>query len=460
MELLSQLKTELSKDLKVLVVDDEPQILSALRRELRGQDFEVLCIGDPFDALEAVHNQEFAVILSDNMMPGMTGLEFLAKAKTIAPATKRILLTGKTDQTAAIDAFNQGVIHRFLDKPWSKEHLLAILKEDLDNYLVGKMEKRLDQLKTQTIQRRTDELEAMRRELAEARTELGLEKDGQKTLVMPGPLAQLRYLIVDPHQGTAEGLQKILKASGVKQVDVATNGLEGLQKATAEDSAYDVVLSEWELGKISGLTLLKALRERTELPVQPFFIFITSLVNRASVEYAHVAHADGYLLKPFELERLIQQLSLLTAETGRPRRTVHSLKHLTVLVANKEAGKRLFIQKCLGDVEVKKYVLADSGNKALKLLIHEKIDVILYDATITDPSWEQLQGKLANIGADHGQPMVITGYDPPEPKLPVGSEKTLPPDAKPQLFLPPGFSQEDFNRALLAALEKLSGDKG
>ncbi|OGG99224.1 MAG: hypothetical protein A2600_06050 [Candidatus Lambdaproteobacteria bacterium RIFOXYD1_FULL_56_27] len=470
MELLQQIRQELAKNLKVMVVDDESQILSALRREFHSQPFELKTYSDPEEALVVLGKEEFAVIISDNLMPKMLGLEFLARAKAINGLARRILLTGKTEQQEAIKAFNQGVIHRFLDKPWNHEELLAILAEDLESFLLLKLEDRLDQIKNNTLKKRNEDLEKTRRDLADTQTELVLEKTqhAEKPLSLPANLQNFTYLIIDKNKTVAESLAATLKRAGASLVEVVDNGMAGLTKLTDGQQTFDVVLSEWDLEKISGLTLLRTIRERQDLVVQPYFLFVTSLINRESVEYAHNAKADGYLLKPFSLERLVQQLEELNRSGSRPARrySVNSLKKLTVLVVNKDATKRLFLQKCLGEVEVKKYLLADSGTKALKLLVRENVDVILYDSGLKDPEWANLTQKLQNIGCRSDQPIVVTAYSEPEaPVRPVnpaagavpgGPEEAPVGPPKPGFFLPPSFSQEDFNRVLLAALESMS----
>lgn len=113
----------------VLLVDDEPEALSALRRVLRGQ-----CIvhteTDPFAALELAGEIDgLAVIVSDMRMPGMDGATFLSKVRHIAPDAVRVLLTGQRDVNAAVSAINDGRIFRFLWKPVTREALHACLRD-------------------------------------------------------------------------------------------------------------------------------------------------------------------------------------------------------------------------------------------------------------------------------------------------------------------------------------------
>jgi response regulator RpfG family c-di-GMP phosphodiesterase len=113
---------------KVLFVDDEPNVLSAVQRTLRGQ-FDVETCADPQRAVGLLQSSQppFAVVVSDMRMPGMNGAEMLAAAKKIAPDTVRVMLTGNADQQTAIDAVNKGEIFRFLNKPTDPDVLRNVL---------------------------------------------------------------------------------------------------------------------------------------------------------------------------------------------------------------------------------------------------------------------------------------------------------------------------------------------
>jgi len=121
-------------DEKILCVDDELNILLALQRQLRKQ-FHIECALGADKALAAVERDgPFAAVVSDLQMPGMNGLEFLAKLKERSPETVRIMLTGHADLEAAIAAVNQGNIFRFLTKPCSTEDLARTLEAAIEQY--------------------------------------------------------------------------------------------------------------------------------------------------------------------------------------------------------------------------------------------------------------------------------------------------------------------------------------
>lgn len=119
---------------KILLVDDEPNILQGFKRSLRRAYDVELAVGGPA-ALEAIAKQgPFAVIVSDMQMPEMSGVELLRQVQSINSQTVRVMLTGNADQKTAVDAVNQGNIFRFLNKPCSTEQLAQALDAGLEQY--------------------------------------------------------------------------------------------------------------------------------------------------------------------------------------------------------------------------------------------------------------------------------------------------------------------------------------
>lgn len=112
----------------ILCVDDEPEVLSGLRLNLR-KDYQVLVAQSGQQGLELLRqNPDVAVVLSDMRMPQMDGAEFLAKARKQAPLAIRMLLTGFADTQAAVRAVNQGHLFRFLTKPCPPSELLTVMR--------------------------------------------------------------------------------------------------------------------------------------------------------------------------------------------------------------------------------------------------------------------------------------------------------------------------------------------
>jgi len=120
---------------KILAVDDEANILSSLRRLLRRENYELLTASSGEEGLKTLKEEgEIQLIISDQRMPGMQGVEFLKKAMGLYPDTIRIILSGYTDVTAITAAINEGHIYQFILKPWNDEELKSIIKRALEQW--------------------------------------------------------------------------------------------------------------------------------------------------------------------------------------------------------------------------------------------------------------------------------------------------------------------------------------
>jgi len=111
----------------LLIVDDEPMVLLTLKTVLSVEGFQVTTAEKPKEALGLVAAENFAVIISDHRMPGMTGLAFLAECRRLRPVTSRILLSAAFDLKEVMQAIEREDICRFLAKPWLREELLSAL---------------------------------------------------------------------------------------------------------------------------------------------------------------------------------------------------------------------------------------------------------------------------------------------------------------------------------------------
>jgi diguanylate cyclase (GGDEF)-like protein/PAS domain S-box-containing protein len=105
----------------LLLVDDEPNILSALRRLLRREGYRILCAESAAQGLEMLATHHVHVIISDQRMPVMTGTEFLSRVKDLYPDTVRLILSGYSELESLTDAINKGAIYRYISKPWDDE---------------------------------------------------------------------------------------------------------------------------------------------------------------------------------------------------------------------------------------------------------------------------------------------------------------------------------------------------
>ncbi|HZZ18425.1 MAG TPA: HD domain-containing phosphohydrolase [Opitutaceae bacterium] len=118
----------------ILVVDDEPVVLSALKQTLEREGFHVVACASPLKALAILHERDFSVIISDQKMPEMLGLDFLIESRTIRPQASRILVTAVLALPTIVDAINKGEIFRFVAKPWLREELIATVRNAVQRH--------------------------------------------------------------------------------------------------------------------------------------------------------------------------------------------------------------------------------------------------------------------------------------------------------------------------------------
>ena len=122
---------------RILCVDDEPDVLEAVRLHLLGnEDIELVTFEDPREALKSLEADqgEFALALVDIMMPGMTGIEFMAQFKTLSPRTVRVNMSSHADLDLVLNALSSNQIYDFIQKPLTREAFLSTINKALDHY--------------------------------------------------------------------------------------------------------------------------------------------------------------------------------------------------------------------------------------------------------------------------------------------------------------------------------------
>lgn len=146
----------------LLLVDDEPNVLAALRRVLRRDGYTLLTSDDPHAALGLLDQHPVDVILSDQRMPGMSGVEFLRRVRETHPDTIRIVLSGYSDLQFITDAINEGAIYKFLTKPWDDE----LLRQQIRTAFAAKEAADENRRLTRALQAANARLEAQAQEQA------------------------------------------------------------------------------------------------------------------------------------------------------------------------------------------------------------------------------------------------------------------------------------------------------
>jgi len=130
----------------VLFVDDEVNILRAVQRLLRNEPCRVLTASRGAEALDLLANDAAQVVVSDQRMPEMNGVELLSVIRERHPDTVRMMLTGYTEMNIAVEAINHGEIYRLITKPWNDEELKATLRQAFDHYDLKGEIRRLNQV--------------------------------------------------------------------------------------------------------------------------------------------------------------------------------------------------------------------------------------------------------------------------------------------------------------------------
>jgi response regulator RpfG family c-di-GMP phosphodiesterase len=151
----------LQRQRTLLLVDDEPNIVNALKRTLRRDGYRILTANCAEEGLGLLAEHEVGVILSDQRMPVKTGVEFLREVKQLYPKTMRIVLSGYTELESVTNAINEGAIYKFLTKPWDDDLLLKNIREAFEYHEMEQENQRL----TQELQFSNQELSRLNQNL-------------------------------------------------------------------------------------------------------------------------------------------------------------------------------------------------------------------------------------------------------------------------------------------------------
>jgi len=126
----------------LLVVDDEPDLVQSVKDLLRF-DYKVLIATRATEGLQIMQREKVHVVMSDQRMPEMTGVEFLKNLQDSHPETVRLLFTAYADLNAVTDAINQGNVYRYISKPWEPDELKTVLRQAVDYYDLQEERRRL-----------------------------------------------------------------------------------------------------------------------------------------------------------------------------------------------------------------------------------------------------------------------------------------------------------------------------
>ncbi|MCP4705203.1 MAG: response regulator [candidate division Zixibacteria bacterium] len=149
----------------IVIVDDEEMVLTSLVSFLKLEtDYEVETFLSAKKALDYISNESVGLVISDYLMPEMDGITFLAKVREISPEVPRIILTGYADKENAIKAINDVGLFQYIEKPWSNDDLLIILRNGLERKkLLSKLNEKIAE-----INNAYGELQGLQKEIVKA----------------------------------------------------------------------------------------------------------------------------------------------------------------------------------------------------------------------------------------------------------------------------------------------------
>ncbi len=174
-------------DHTVLCVDDEINILSAMKRLLRKEDFRLLTCSSGEEALTVMSENDIHVVISDQRMPKMNGTEFLKLVKEKYPDVIRIILTGYTDVDSITESINQGHVYKFFLKPWNDQNLKLEIRQALEQYDLVKSNEELHK----KILKQNEDLRTMNENLEE------LVKERTRSLEIQNQALQISHSILE-----------------------------------------------------------------------------------------------------------------------------------------------------------------------------------------------------------------------------------------------------------------------
>ena len=124
----------MEEEIKILCVDDEPNVLNALKRLFLDENYTILTAPSGQEGISILEQEHVQIVISDYRMPNMNGVEFLRKVYERWPDTVRIVLSGYADASAIVAAINEGRIYKFVPKPWNDDDLLVTIRNSVERH--------------------------------------------------------------------------------------------------------------------------------------------------------------------------------------------------------------------------------------------------------------------------------------------------------------------------------------
>ena len=227
---------------RILFVDDERNILSSLNRLFFDEDYEIFLASSGQQGLEILQAHQVEVIISDQRMPGMVGVDFLIRARELQPDAIRVILTGYTDIDSAMRAINEGSIYKFITKPWNDEELKLVVRRAVEFYKLQRANSELLEI-TQHQNTELAELNETLNQRVKERTKAVFQKNQE--------LKQL-------NEQLADSFAKVIRMM-VNFLEMKSRDLGNHCKRVAASSRYlasEMGLSEEEVSSVEIAALL------------------------------------------------------------------------------------------------------------------------------------------------------------------------------------------------------------
>ncbi len=334
---------------RLLMVDDEPNVVAALRRVFHREAYEVVTCTTPADALEALRKGSFELMITDYMMPGMNGGELLKQARALQPDMIRIMLTGHADVNAVVSAMKTGAVYKFILKPWNDEDLRVTVALALAQHEAARKHKSVERGNAE----QTREREQLARFSDGNRSQLALtlNKRGLLSVAQVQELVRLQQqaraepaivIIVNRGWATEQAIHKLLAEELMLQqvtldeieIDPAVAALvparlcqrhlilplrtEGRRLTLAMADPLDAILNK-ELRFVTGLEIVQVLAPIAQLQARMAQVYQLGAEGVAMLE-SHYGAADPYegIEIVIESDEEVESLDQLLAGTDEP----------------------------------------------------------------------------------------------------------------------------------------------
>ncbi len=279
----------------ILLIDDEAAILDIMTMMLADEGYELRTAASGEEGLKILREStDFSLIISDQMMPGMTGVQFFAEARTICPDALRVLLTGYTDTESMIDAINKGRIHLYITKPWRKDDLLYTINQLLSKAELIIENKRLDEL----VKKQNAELLELNKNL-EAKVRLKTLHLDQRAEELKASYGKIQMIL----DGTVLAMSKIVESrdpytAGHQQQVARIAGIIADKMSLPQDQAEAI--------RVSG-----ALHDIGKIAVPSEILTKPGRLSRLEMEMVKTHSQNAYdILKTIEFPYPIAQIIL------------------------------------------------------------------------------------------------------------------------------------------------------